>query len=177
LDPESGEYNIKYVRQILPDLPVKIIVLVGRQQGLMVSEGNPKEIMSLKDLTRNDISYVNRQSGAGTRVLLDYHLRLLKIPFDSIKGYQHEEYTHLAVAAAIASGRADCGLGIAAAAQALGLDFIPLYQERYDLVIPQRYYDDVILEPLINILSDPDFKNTVASLPGYIIDKMGQEIL
>ncbi|MFZ0534304.1 MAG: molybdopterin biosynthesis protein, partial [Anaerolineales bacterium] len=142
LDPESGEYNIKYVRQILPDLPVKIIVLVGRQQGLMVSEGNPKEIMSLKDLTRNDISYVNRQSGAGTRVLLDYHLRLLKIPFDSIKGYQHEEYTHLAVAAAIASGRADCGLGIAAAAQALGLDFIPLYQERYDLVIPQRYYDD-----------------------------------
>jgi putative molybdopterin biosynthesis protein len=177
LDPESGEYNIKYVRQILPDLPVKIIVLVGRQQGLMVSEGNPKEIMSLKDLTRNDISYVNRQSGAGTRVLLDYHLRLLKIPFDSIKGYQHEEYTHLAVAAAIASGRADCGLGIAAAAQALGLDFIPLYQERYDLVIPQRYYDDVILEPLINILSDPDFKNTVASLPGYNIDKMGQEIL
>jgi putative molybdopterin biosynthesis protein len=110
-------------------------------------------------------------------VLLDYHLRLLKIPFDSIKGYQHEEYTHLAVAAAIASGRADCGLGIAAAAQALGLDFIPLYQERYDLVIPQRYYDDVILEPLINILSDPDFKNTVASLPGYNIDKMGQEIL
>jgi putative molybdopterin biosynthesis protein len=177
LDPESGEYNIKYVRQILPDLPVKIIVLVGRQQGLMVSEGNPKEIISLKDLTRNDISYVNRQSGAGTRVLLDYHLRLLKIPFDSIKGYQHEEYTHLAVAAAIASGRADCGLGIAAAAQALGLDFIPLYQERYDLVIPQRYYDDVILEPLINILSDPDFKNTVASLPGYNIDKMGQEIL
>jgi putative molybdopterin biosynthesis protein len=177
LDPESGEYNIKYVRQILPDLPVKIIVLVGRQQGLMVSEGNPKEIMSLKDLTRNDISYVNRQSGAGTRVLLDYHLRLLKIPFDSIKGYQHEEYTHLAVAAAIASGRADCGLGIAAAAQALGLDFIPLYQERYDLVIPQRYYDDVILAPLINILSDPDFKNTVASLPGYNIDKMGQEIL
>jgi putative molybdopterin biosynthesis protein len=177
LDPESGEYNIKYVRQILPDLPVKIIVLVGRQQGLMVSDGNPKEIMSLKDLTRNDISYVNRQSGAGTRVLLDYHLRLLKIPFDSIKGYLHEEYTHLAVAAAIASGRADCGLGIAAAAQALGLDFIPLYQERYDLVIPQRYYDDVILEPLINILSDPDFKNTVASLPGYNIDKMGQEIL
>ena len=141
LDPESGEYNIKYVHQILPDLPVKIIVLVGRQQGLMVAKGNPKEIISLEDLARKDVSYINRQSGAGTRVLLDYHLRLLEISADQIiKGYQHEEYTHLAVAAAIASGRADCGLGIAAAAQALDLDFIPLYQERYDLIIPLRYY-------------------------------------
>jgi putative molybdopterin biosynthesis protein len=177
LDPESGEYNIKYVRQVLPELPVKIIVLVGRQQGLMVVKGNPKEILLLKDIARKDVSYINRQSGAGTRVLLDYHLRLLEIPIESIKGYQHEEYTHLAVAAAIASGRADCGLGIAAAAQALGLDFIPLYQERYDLIIPQRYYYDELLEPLINLLSDPEFKTMVASLPGYNIDKMGQEIL
>jgi putative molybdopterin biosynthesis protein len=177
LDPESGEYNLKYVRQLIPELPVKIIVLVGRQQGLMVLKGNPKEILSLSDIARKDVSYINRQSGAGTRVLLDYHLRLLEIPILSIKGYQHEEYTHLAVAAAIASGRVDCGLGIAAAAQALGLDFIPLYQERYDLIIPQRYYFDELLEPLINLLSDPEFKNTVASLPGYNIDKMGQEIL
>jgi putative molybdopterin biosynthesis protein len=177
LDPESGEYNLKYVRQVLPELPVKIIVLVGRQQGLMVANRNPKEILSLRDIARSDISYINRQSGAGTRVLLDYHLRLLEIPIDSIKGYQHEEYTHLAVAAAIASGRADCGLGISAAAQALGLDFIPLYQERYDLIIPQRYYNDVLLEPLIQILKDPAFKNTVASLPGYNVDQMGQEIL
>ena len=177
LDPESGEYNLKYVHQILPDLPVKIIVLVGRQQGLMVVRGNPKKILSLTDLSREDVSYINRQSGAGTRVLLDYHLRLLAIPGISIKGYQQEEYTHLAVAAAIASGRADCGLGIAAAAQALDLDFVPLYQERYDLVIPQRFYDDKLLEPLISILKDPDFKKTVASLPGYNIDQMGLEIL
>lgn len=177
LDPETGEYNIKYIRQILPEIPVKIIVLVGRQQGLMVAKGNPKKILSLKDITRDDVSYVNRQSGAGTRVLLDYHLRLLEIPINSIKGYRQEEYTHLAVAAAIASGRADCGLGIAAAAQALDLDFIPLYQERYDLVIPQRYYYDPLLEPLMSILKDPFFKNTVASLPGYNIDQMGQEIL
>jgi putative molybdopterin biosynthesis protein len=177
LDPESGEYNLKYVRQILPEIPVKIIVLVGREQGLMVAKGNPKKILSLVDLIRDDISYINRQSGAGTRVLLDYHLRLLSIPFVSIKGYQHEEYTHLAVAAAIASGRADCGLGIAAAAQALDLDFIPLYRERYDLIIPQRYYFDTLLEPLINILNDPDFKKAVASMPGYSIDHMGQEII
>jgi putative molybdopterin biosynthesis protein len=177
LDPESGEYNLKYIKQILPEVPVKIIVLVMRQQGLMVVKGNPKEIRSLKDITREDISYINRQSGSGTRVLLDYHLHTLEIPIVSIKGYQNEEYTHLAVAAAIASGRADCGLGIAAAAQALGLDFIPLYQERYDLVIPMRYYNDVLLEPLISILSDKGFKNIIASLPGYNVDNMGQEIL
>ena len=177
LDPETGEYNLKYVRQILPDLPVKIIVLVGRQQGLMVAKGNPKEIMSLRDIARSELSYINRQSGAGTRVLLDYHLRLLEIPITSIKGYEHEEYTHLAVAAAIASGRADCGLGIAAAAQALDLDFIPLYQERYDLIIPVRYYEDELLKPLIELFQDPGFKKTVANLPGYSVDKMGQEIM
>jgi putative molybdopterin biosynthesis protein len=177
LDPDSGDYNIKYVRQVLPDIPVKIIVMVGRQQGLMVARGNPKNIQSLKDLAREAVTYVNRQSGAGTRVLLDYQLKLLGISPMVIKGYTQEEFTHLAVAVAIASGRADCGLGIAAAAQALGLDFIPLYQERYDLIIPQRYYEDDLLQPLLELLRDHDFKNTVASLAGYNIDQMGQEIL
>jgi putative molybdopterin biosynthesis protein len=177
LDPESGEYNITYVGQILPNLPIKIIVLVGRTQGLMVAKGNPKHIYSLEDLPRNEISYLNRQSGAGTRVLLDYQLRLLGISSDSIKGYQTEEYTHLAVAAAIISGRADCGLGIEAAAMALGLDFIPLYQERYDLVIPQSYYESQLLRPLFDILTDREFQNTVANLPGYNIDQMGKVII
>jgi putative molybdopterin biosynthesis protein len=177
LDPDSGAYNVKYVRQILPEIPVKIIVLVGRQQGLMVAKGNPKEIQSLKDLAREAVSYVNRQSGAGTRVLLDYHLRLLGISTTMVKGYHQEEFTHLAVAAAIASGRADCGLGIAAAAQALGLDFIPLYQERYDLIIPQCYYEADLLQPLLELLKDDDFKNSVAKLPGYNIEQMGQEII
>lgn len=177
LDPESGQYNLKYINQILPNLPVKIIVLVGRQQGLLVAKGNPKAIISLEDLSRSEVSYINRQNGAGTRVLLDYHLRLLNISPVSIKGYGYEEYTHLGVAAAIASGRTDCGLGIAAAAQALGLDFVPLYQERYDLVIPLRYYDDQLLEPLFDILTDPDFQNTVANLPGYSVEQMGKEVL
>jgi putative molybdopterin biosynthesis protein len=177
LDPDSGEYNLKYIKQVLPDVPVKIIVLVGRQQGLMVARGNPKNIQSLKDLARETVSYVNRQSGAGTRVLLDYHLRLMGIPPTMIKGYHQEEFTHLAVAAAIASSRADCGLGIAAAAQALELDFVPLYQERYDLIIPLRYYEDELLQPLLDLFTDTNFKKTVASLPGYNIDQMGQEIL
>ncbi len=177
LDPESGEYNIKYVRSVLPDIPVKIIVLVGRQQGLMVARGNPKNIQTLKDLTREAITYVNRQAGAGTRVLLDYHLHRLEISPETITGYRQEEFTHLAVAAAIASGRADCGLGIAAAAQALELDFIPLYQERYDLVIPKSYYENELLLPLLDLLKDSAFKKTVASLPGYNIDHMGEEII
>ncbi len=177
LDPDSGEYNLKYIRQTLPDTPVKLVVLVERQQGLMVASGNPKQISSLLDLARQDVIYINRQSGAGTRVLLDFHLQQMGIPSETVRGYQHEEFTHLAVAAAINSGRADCGLGIAAAAQALGLDFIPLYQERYDLVIPLVYYQADLLSPLLKLLGDQDFKKSVANLAGYNIERMGQEII
>jgi putative molybdopterin biosynthesis protein len=176
LDPESGEYNLKYIREVLPNVKVKVIALVHRQQGLMVAKGNPLQIHSLKDLVREEIRYINRQNGAGTRVLLDYHLRQAGIPTSSINGYQQEEYTHLAVAAAVASGRVDCGLGIAAAAQALELDFIPLYQERYDLVIPQKFYESKLLEPLFKTLQDQAFRQAVLSLPGYNIDQMGKEI-
>ena len=177
LDPDTGEYNLKYIHQLLPNLPVKVIALVGRQQGLIVAKGNPKSIASLDDLTRQDITYINRQNGAGTRVLLDYHLRLLNISPEAINGYEGEEYTHLAVAAAIASGRADCGLGIAAAAQALELDFVPLFQERYDLIIPERFYQDRLLAPLLEILSEAEFKESVSKLSGYNVEMMGQEIL
>ncbi len=177
LDPETGEYNLKYVQEIIPNLPVKVITLVGRQQGLLVAKGNPKQIISLQDLTRNDVAYINRQSGAGTKVLLDYHLRRLGISSDEIHGYPNEEYTHLGVAAAVSSERADCGLGIEAAAQALGLDFVPMYQERYDLVIPQNYYESQLLCPLLELLRDQAFKNTVAGLPGYNVDQMGKVIL
>jgi putative molybdopterin biosynthesis protein len=177
LDPETGEYNLKYIKRVLPKIQVKVIVLVQREQGLLVAKSNPKQIFKLEDIAREGVRYINRQAGAGTRVLLDYHMRLEGIPSDEVEGYQQEEFTHLAVAAAIASGRADCGLGIAAAAQALGLDFIPLYQERYDLIIPRCYYDDPLLEPLLNLLKDPVFKNTIANLPGYNIEQMGLEIL
>jgi putative molybdopterin biosynthesis protein len=103
LDPDTGEFNLKYIRQYLPGVPVQVIALVGRQQGLLVPKGNPKEIYSLKDLARSGMTFVNRQRGAGTRVLLDYHLDLLAIDSNQVQGYTHEEYTHLAVAAAVAS--------------------------------------------------------------------------
>ncbi len=173
LDPETGQYNIKYIRQYLPGVAVKVVALVDRQQGLMVRGGNPKQIQTLADLTRSEVLFVNRQRGAGTRVLLDYQIGCLGIAPEAIKGYNQEEYTHLAVAAAIASGRADCGLGIAAAAQALGLDFIPLFQEHYELVIPKEYYADALLAPLFEVLDDPEFRRAVAALPGYDITRMG----
>jgi putative molybdopterin biosynthesis protein len=174
LDPDTGEYNRSYIRKYLPGRSVHLITLVERSQGLMTTAGNPKGIRTLKDLRREDVSYVNRQRAAGTRVLLDYHLQKLGITAREIKGYEHEEYTHLAVAAAVASGRADCGLGIAAAADALGLNFIPLYSERYDLVIPTEYYQDALLHPIISLLKDPEFKKSVAEMPGYGVERMGE---
>ena len=173
LDPETGQYNLSYIRQYLPGIPVKVVALVDRQQGLLVRKGNPKGIQTLQDLTRAEVVFVNRQRGAGTRVLLDYQMSRLGIAPEAIKGYNQEEYTHLAIAAAIASGRADCGLGIAAAAQALGLDFIPLFQEHYELVIPEEFYADQLLAPLFDVLGDERFHRAVAALPGYDISRMG----
>lgn len=174
LDPETGEYNVSYVRRYLPETPVVLITLVGRDQGLIVPAGNPKGLFTLADLYREDVRFVNRQRGAGTRVLLDYELGKLAFKTRGIQGYDFEEYTHLAVAAAVASDAADCGLGIAAAARALGLDFVPLFKERYDLVIPRAHYDSALLQPLLAVLEDPRFRAEVAQLSGYDVRHMGE---
>lgn len=176
LDPESGEYNVRFVQQYLPGIPIRLISLVGREQGLIVSKGNPLQLSSLADLERTEVRFVNRQRGAGTRVLLDYHLGRLGIVPESVTGYDQEEYTHLAIAAAVASGRADCGLGITAAARALDLDFLPLYQERYDLVVPRVYAESELLQPLFDLLEEPEFRGEAARLPGYDIAWMGKII-
>jgi len=176
LDPESGEYNLRYIREYLPETPVAIIGLVGREQGLMVAPGNPLKLTRLEDLATTGASFVNRQRGAGTRVLLDFHLGRAGIEPAAIRGYETEEYTHLAVAAAVASGRAACGLGIRAAAEALGLGFVPLFDERYDLVIPRVHYDSPFLRPLLDLLGDPRFRDAVAALPGYSLEPMGRVI-
>ena len=177
LNPETGEYNISYIRQYMPNIPVKVVALVGRQQGLLVRRGNPKGLKDLQDLIRPEVRFVNRQRGAGTRVLLDYHLNRMTIQPEYIVGYSQEEYTHLGVAAAVASGRADCGLAIAAAAQALDLDFIPLFQERYDLVIPRQFAETDLLAPLFGLLADRRFQEAVSRLEGYDVSVMGTIIL
>ncbi|TLN12198.1 molybdopterin biosynthesis protein, partial [bacterium] len=174
LDPQTGEYNLPYLKQYLPDTPVRVVTWVGREQGLIVQRGNPKNIKSLQDLQREDVRYINRQRGAGTRLLLDYHLGLSGIETSSVRGYDQEEYTHLAVAAAVASGRADCGMAVTASAQALDLDFIPLYQERYDLIIPCEFLRDDLLTPLFDLMSDSRFHRAVAALPGYDLSQMGR---
>jgi len=182
-DPRTGEFNISYIRQYMPGIPVKVVALARREQGLLVKRGNPLGIKSLEDLGRSDspagrgVRFMNRQRGAGTRVLLDFHLNRLGISPEKIQGYNQEEYTHLGVAAAVASGRADCGLAIAAAAQALDLDFVPLFQERYDLVIPKVYADGQLLSPLFGLLNGRTFRDEVSKLKGYDVSVMGTVIL
>jgi len=176
-DPPSGEYNIAFVRQYLPGVPVRVLALVLREQGLIVKSGNPKRLAGLEDLGRPDVVFVNRQRGAGTRVLLDHHLQGLGITPVQIRGYNQEEYTHLAVAADVASDRADCGLGIAAAAAALGLDFVPLFKERYDLVMLRGHADNELLEPLLALLGPGEFRDEVRRLPGYDVSVMGTVVL
>lgn len=176
LDPETGEYNLVYINQYLPSIPVVLINFVQRIQGLIVKRGNPLGIKTLPDLINPEVRFVNRQRGAGTRVLLDYHLKLLDITPSTVVGYEQEEYTHLAVAAAVASGKADVGLGITAAALALDLDFIPLFEERYDLVVSKQGYQSPLVSPVWDILNDNSFRNAVAGMPGYNTARMGEII-
>jgi putative molybdopterin biosynthesis protein len=176
LDPASGEYNLSYIEKYLPDVPVIVMGYVKREQGLIVSPGNPKGLTGLADLVKDGVSFINRQQGAGTRILLDYHLGELGLDPKDIIGYNREEYTHLAVAAAVSSGAVDCGLGIRAAAEALKLSFIPLYNERFDLVIPLEHYENPKLAPLLELLHDAEFRRSVDALAGYDTSPMGEII-
>jgi putative molybdopterin biosynthesis protein len=177
LDTEDGSYNISYLKKYLPDTAVKLIHLVQRDQGLIVKPGNPKKIHGIEDLGRKDVSFINRQVGSGTRILLDYKLNQLGIKAHAINGYQNEEFTHMAVAVSVLSGSEDAGLGIYAAAKALGLDFIPVVTEQYDLVIPLEYFETEAVQILLEIINRPAFKQRVTALGGYNTKKTGDVIL
>lgn len=178
LDEETGEYNVSYIQRLLTPHGVRVVLLgfVHRVQGLIVPAGNPKGVAAIEDLLRPDVVFVNRQRGAGTRVLLDYELKQRQLNPRQIQGYERQEYTHLAVAAAVKSGAADCGLGIMAAARALDLDFIPLINERYDLVIPTEHYESSLLQPLLTLIREQNsaFRQAVTALGGYETGQMGQ---
>lgn len=177
LDPDTGAYNWRYIDQYLSDREVVLITLIHREQGLIVAKGNPKEIYGFADLGfEQGVRYVNRQRGAGTRLLLDYELAQHNIDASKIAGYDREEYTHLAVAAAVASGTADAGLGVRAAARALNLDFVPVGWERYDLVIPKEHHENSLLAPLLALLEDQRFRDAVAALEGYRVEDMGKRV-
>lgn len=177
LDTDTGEYNISYINRYLSGVEIYLINLVHREQGLIVAPGNPKSIKGLEDLTRDGVSFVNRQAGSGTRILLDWRLGQLGIDSAKIKGYQRDEYTHMAVAVDILSGTADVGMGIHAAAQALALDFIPVTTERYDLVIPAQHYGNPLVQELLEVIASQEFKEQVMALGGYDVRDTGRIIL
>jgi putative molybdopterin biosynthesis protein len=174
LDTETGEYNLSYIRRYLKGLKVSVFHLVLRDQGLILAKGNPKRITGLKDLKGKDITFVNRQAGSGTRVLFDYRLGKLGIRPESIRGYDHEEFTHMAVAVDVLSGAADCGVGIYAAARALDLDFIPLEKEQYDLIIPSSLVESPQVKLLLETIRSQEFKARVAALGGYDPQRSGE---
>ena len=143
-------------------------------QGLIVKKGNPKHITSISDISKPNVEFVNRQLGSGTRILFDYELKSKGINQKSITGYQRQEITHLGVAATVESGLADVGLGLLSAAKAFDLDFIPVTQEKFDLVIPKNYYDSSFLEPLINLIKSDEYKQDIIDLGGYDTKETGQ---
>ena len=176
LDPATGEYTLPYLDRILRGGDVRVVRLVHRDQGLIVAAGNPLGLSGLGDLGRPGVRYINRQRGAGTRVLLDTELAKRGISPDSVDGYAREEPTHLAVAAAVAAGRGDAGLGIMAAARAFGLGFVPVTREPYDLVVTAEAMDSPLLAPLWALLHSDRFQQEVAELGGYSTKEMGLRI-
>ena len=174
LDEESGEYNVSFIRRFLADIPLQLINLCYREQGLIVQKNNPCRIKSFKDLAERQLSFINRQKGAGTRLLTDKILRDARIDPRLISGYDHEEYTHMNVAAAIAGGSVDAGMGIRAAAAALDLDFIPIAEERYDLIVPCHLLDDWrVMAALEIIRENREFYGSIMSLGGYSLRDSG----
>jgi putative molybdopterin biosynthesis protein len=176
LDPATGEYTLPYLDRILGGTEVAVVRLLHRDQGLMVAAGNPLGLAGIDDLARPGARYINRQRGAGTRVLLDYELGRRDISPDVIDGYAREEPTHLAVAAAIAAGRGDAGLGIMSAARAFGLGFVPVTREPYDLVVAADAMDSPLLAPLWALLRSDRFQAAVTDLGGYSTKEMGRRI-
>ncbi|MBM9616356.1 molybdopterin biosynthesis protein [Desulfobulbus rhabdoformis] len=174
LDPEDGSYNTSYVRKHLADKDIRLVTLVHRQQGFIVRKGNPKQIKNIHDLFKDDIQFINRQAGSGTRVLLDYELDRQDLDADEISGYENDEYTHMAVAVAVLANKVDVGLGIKSAAKALNLDFVPLVEERYDLLIPGKLFETPMIQAVLSVIATDQFQQRVEALGGYSTRETGQ---
>jgi len=175
LDEATGEYNITFIKKFLPSIPLQLINLTYREQGLIVARGNPLNIKDFKDLARKEVRFINRQRGAGTRLLTDMHLNRLGINPEQVLGYDREEYTHMNVASAVASSNADTGLAIRAAAVALDLDFVPVAEERYDLILPKTFLEDPKICSLLQVINEnEEFRKIVANLGGYDLRDCGR---
>lgn len=171
---ESGEYNTPFVKHLFPDRDVEVITLAYRMQGLMLAGGNPKGIKKVTDIAKPNVRFVNRNRGSGTRLWLDAELRRLRIPVEKISGYENQVKTHSEAAILISQNKADVSLGLQAAAHQKGLDFIPLFEERYDLVLPREQERN--LNPLFDYIQTADFRALLSSLTGYDTRHSGEVV-
>jgi putative molybdopterin biosynthesis protein len=171
---ESGEYNTPFVRHLFPDRDVEIITLAYRTQGLMFINGNPKGIRKIADIAKPNVRFVNRNAGSGTRLWFDAELRRLKIPAQKVNGYENVVKTHTEAAVLISANKADAALGLQAAAHQYGLDFLPLFEERYDLVLPRE--NESTLLPLLDYIQTIDFRDALTSLTGYNTTHSGEQV-
>ena len=173
-DGETEQYNIPYVKRMLPGIPAIIVHLANRMQGIYVARGNPKGIKGWEDLKRPEITIINREKGSGTRVLLDEHLKKLGISANSIAGYEKECSSHLAVASTVARGGADFGIGNEKASQQVNeIDFIPLQIESYDLVIKKEDIDKPHFQTVLQILRSDEFRLELEGIGGYDLKNLG----
>jgi putative molybdopterin biosynthesis protein len=171
---ETGEYNTPFVRHLFPDRDVEIVTLAYRTQGLLLASGNPKGVKKILDVAKPDVRFVNRNAGSGTRLWFDAELRKLDIPAEKINGYDRIVKTHSEAASLIESGKADTALGLQAAAHQYNLDFIPLFEERYDLVLPRE--NEKALSPFLDYLQTANFRTELSSLTGYNTTHSGEQI-
>ncbi|MBK5109013.1 MAG: substrate-binding domain-containing protein, partial [Anaerolineales bacterium] len=176
LDSDTQQYNHPYVKHLFPGQTTQLVTLANRIQGLLFSQGNPKGISSLYDLSLSDIRFVNRNPGSGTRIWLDKQMAELGIPTHCINGYTKEVNSHTAVALEIKLGYADLGIGLIAAAGAEHLESIPLFEERYELVIPSDYMQDQDILAMLDHLTGMRSRNTIRNLPGYDAHHTGDSI-
>jgi len=177
MDEETGEYNLTWVRRFFRPGEAAVFRLAARSQGLIVPRGNPRGLTGLASLFERQVQYVNRQRGSGTRQLLDYHLQRLDLNPARLAGYDRELHTHLAVAAAVKTGGGDTGLAILAAARALDLEFLPVAEEQYDLVVRCDLLEDPVWVEIEEIIQDPEFRARVAELGGYDLRDAGRRLL
>lgn len=176
LDTETGVYNLSFLKKYFPNGGIRLVRCVGRQQGLMLGKGNPLDIKGFADIAKNGVRYVNRQKGSGTRVLMDYLCEQYAVNVSDIYGYEREELTHTSVAAQIANGSADVGMGIYSAAQLYDLDFLPICIEEYDLIIPDHAWETPVVQQLIATLKSPAFREKMLAMGGYTVDHPGEII-
>ena len=174
LDPKSGQYNIPFLSTYLPNLKTVVINLFNRDLGFLVAPGNPLHIRGFKDLVKPKVRFINRQRGSGTRVLLDYHLKKLKVPVPAIKGYENEVYTHFEVGLSILAKEADVGLGTGSVSKLLSLSFIPLIQESFDMLLDQSTFVERGVQAFIEILNSREFRGRVENLGSYDFKNSGK---